>query len=119
MESVDESRDVMLINGILQGIATGVFIYVTFFEILNDKVNSKTSFRNILAIFFGFVVMAAIAGITPSAAPGSDDYGSLALTGQIVTAGNTNNSIDRSMFTDILTEHQLLQMLCNCSNTIF
>jgi solute carrier family 39 (zinc transporter), member 1/2/3 len=55
--SSGESITLILVNGILQGFATGVFVYVTFFELLEGKVNG---------VMAGFAVMAAIAAVPQS-----------------------------------------------------
>ena len=62
-ETTEASQGIDLVNGILQGIATGVFIYVTFFEILEGKVHRKTRVLDLVAIAVGFFIMAAIAAI--------------------------------------------------------
>lgn len=51
------------INGVLQGLATGVFLYVTFFEILEGEIHSQTPLANIAFFTLGCGVMAAIAAI--------------------------------------------------------
>ena len=62
-----------LMNGILQGIATGTFIYVTFFEILQEEMDPhETGIAKAFAVLVGFVVMAALCAI-----PEKDDMLSL------------------------------------------
>lgn len=52
-------------NGILQGLATGVFIYVTFFEILLGEItHHDTSMTKLLCLFLGFGSMALL-GLIP------------------------------------------------------
>ncbi|KAK3591026.1 hypothetical protein CHS0354_013089, partial [Potamilus streckersoni] len=51
------SRD--LASAILQGIATGTFMYVTFFEILFREVHEYRDLRKTVAIVVGFVIIAA------------------------------------------------------------
>ncbi|CAD5115919.1 unnamed protein product [Dimorphilus gyrociliatus] len=52
-----------LINGILQGIAAGTFIYVTFFEILYGNLNHDTPLVMLLAMLVGFGVMCGLKAI--------------------------------------------------------
>ncbi|KAL3867562.1 hypothetical protein ACJMK2_040449 [Sinanodonta woodiana] len=52
------SRD--LASAILQGIATGTFMYVTFFEILFREVHESRDLRKALALIVGFVIIAAV-----------------------------------------------------------
>ncbi|CAD5116591.1 unnamed protein product [Dimorphilus gyrociliatus] len=54
------SNTVNIINGVLQGIATGTFIYVTFFEILNEELEKSVSIINMICLFVGFATMAAL-----------------------------------------------------------
>ncbi|KAK2171304.1 hypothetical protein NP493_1080g00000 [Ridgeia piscesae] len=52
-------------NGILQGLATGVFIYVTFFEILYGEItHHDTSMTKLLCLLMGFACMALL-GLIP------------------------------------------------------
>ena len=56
-----DATTVMAANGVLQGIAMGTFIYVTFFEILHEELESAdTSFAKILCVAGGFVMMALL-----------------------------------------------------------
>jgi len=55
------SGNVDIANGILQAIAMGTFIYVTFFEILQEEVDSEdTSLGKIVCIAAGFALMALL-----------------------------------------------------------
>jgi len=59
IESTDSNVDIA--NGILQAIAMGTFIYVTFFEILQEEVDSDdTSLGKIVFIAAGFALMALL-----------------------------------------------------------
>ena len=59
IESTDSNVDIA--NGILQAIAMGTFIYVTFFEILQEEVDSDdTSLAKIVFIAAGFALMALL-----------------------------------------------------------
>ena len=54
-----------IVNGVMQAIATGSFIYITFFEILAEEINHMSATK--LRLFFlvlGFVAMAAL-GLIP------------------------------------------------------
>ena len=56
-----EDGKLAMANGILQAIAMGTFIYVTFFEILQEEVDpNDTSIGKIVFIFAGFVMMALL-----------------------------------------------------------
>ncbi|ESO10601.1 hypothetical protein HELRODRAFT_144444, partial [Helobdella robusta] len=49
------------VNGVLQALACGTFIYVTFFEILFQELGSgKSSLFNIFAMIGGFIFMALL-----------------------------------------------------------
>lgn len=55
------SGNIDIANGILQAIAMGTFIYVTFFEILQEEVDSEdTSLGKIVCIAAGFALMALL-----------------------------------------------------------
>jgi len=60
------SNFVQIMNGLLQSIATGIFIYVTFFEILQDELNrpSGNSIIKAAAVISGFLVISAL-GLMP------------------------------------------------------
>ncbi|ESO10655.1 hypothetical protein HELRODRAFT_72339 [Helobdella robusta] len=54
-----------LVNGILQALACGTFIYVTFFEIFYEQLgHGKTTFCKILLVIVGFAFIALI-GLLP------------------------------------------------------
>ena len=51
-------------NGILQAIATGTLIYVTFFEILQEEISPhETGVAKMMSVLVGFLVMAALCAI--------------------------------------------------------
>ncbi|CAD5125616.1 unnamed protein product [Dimorphilus gyrociliatus] len=52
-----------LINGILQGLASGIFIYVTFFEILQGSLTYNSPLSHLIVTIIGFGVMAGINAI--------------------------------------------------------
>lgn len=56
-----EDTTLALANGVLQAVAMGTFIYVTFFEILQEELDpDDTSLGKIFFIFAGFVMMALL-----------------------------------------------------------
>lgn len=58
------ATDFDLLTGVLQGIATGTFIYVTFFEILAVEMDChSTGMSQPLSVLLGFLVMAALFAI--------------------------------------------------------
>lgn len=59
-------------NGIMQAIATGSFIYVTFFEILSEEINHMSATKSRLGfLILGFALMAAL-GLIPEETKDSD-----------------------------------------------
>jgi len=55
------SGNIDVANGLLQAIAMGTFIYVTFFEILQEEIDSEdTSLGKIVCIAAGFALMAML-----------------------------------------------------------
>ena len=54
-----------------QGITAGIFIYVTFFEILNDEFSNGVNLMRLTTTLLGFVVMATLKAIPD----GTDDSG--------------------------------------------
>ena len=60
-ETGHQSRELDISNGILQAFAMGTFIYVTFFEILQEEVDpDDTSVAKIFFIALGFCLMALL-----------------------------------------------------------
>jgi len=60
-EVVSTHGNIDIANGILQAIAMGTFIYVTFFEILQEEVDPEdTSLGKIVCIAAGFALMALL-----------------------------------------------------------
>ena len=60
-----ESFGMALVGTILQCLATGTFLHVTFFEVLVKQVGNHQSFINILIVFIGFISIAIVAIFTP------------------------------------------------------
>jgi zinc transporter 1/2/3 len=60
-ETRSNSSSIDVANGVLQAIAMGTFIYVTFFEILQEEVNPEdTSIAKVVFIAIGFAMMALL-----------------------------------------------------------
>ena len=58
----EEVIGIRMANGILQSIATGVFVYVTFFEILAGELSQqRPTMTKLLSMLLGFVTMALLA----------------------------------------------------------
>lgn len=68
-ESIDADPRIDLVNGVLQALTSGCFIYVTFCEILEGQITHNTSYAKIASLFIGYVVLAAFAAV-----PGSSSY---------------------------------------------
>ena len=60
VEVSETQGDFDLISGIFQGITGGVFIYVTFFEILADEISSDIPSQCIVSILLGFILLALL-----------------------------------------------------------
>ena len=63
METQGRSFSMDMTNGILQGLTAGIFIYVTFFEILSTEFVQGVTYTRITTTFLGFCVMAALKAI--------------------------------------------------------
>ena len=64
MESLGRSSAMDTTNGILQGITAGIFIYVTFFEILNAEFSDGITTTRLAMTMLGFVAMATLKGLS-------------------------------------------------------
>lgn len=64
MESQGRSPAMDTANGLLQGITAGIFIYVTFFEILNDEFSHGVTPARLAMTVLGFVAMATLKGLS-------------------------------------------------------
>ena len=60
MEVGKPSITIDIVNGTMQAISTGTFIYVTFFEILQGEITHDTDILKLLSLVFGFAVMALL-----------------------------------------------------------
>ena len=59
-----ESNAIEIVNGVLQSLATGTFIYVTFFEILQEEISPEdTSMSKVTSVLAGFCLMALLSAI--------------------------------------------------------
>eukprot|EP00914_Ancora_sagittata_P023783 GHVO01047023.1.p1 GENE.GHVO01047023.1~~GHVO01047023.1.p1 ORF type:complete len:385 (+),score=59.61 GHVO01047023.1:41-1195(+) len=64
VEVGQEGPALNILNGVLQGIATGTFIYVTFFEILQEEIDAHdTSLSKVISVFVGFALMALLSAV--------------------------------------------------------
>lgn len=64
VECGETGNSLNIVNGVLQGISTGTFIYVTFFEILHDEFDHEShEFSKFFSLAVGFALMAAINAI--------------------------------------------------------
>ena len=71
-ETGHQSNELDVTNGVLQAFAMGTFIYVTFFEILHDEIDSEdTSVVKVLFIALGFAMMALLTMIPEENIPQS------------------------------------------------
>ena len=80
MESLGRSAAMDTTNGILQGITAGIFIYVTFFEILNAEFSDGITTTRLGMTMLGFVAMATLKALS------NDDV--IAPTDSLVHRGN-------------------------------
>ena len=68
-DEMGNSAHSILINGLLQGLACGTFIYVTFFEVLPRELSSGTHrLPKVLAVLLGFSVVCGVLFLDPSSA---------------------------------------------------
>lgn len=64
-ETGNEDTSIAIANGVLQAIAMGTFIYVTFFEILQEEIDpDDSSLTKIFFVAAGFSLMALL-GLIP------------------------------------------------------
>jgi len=62
MSEVSEPSTTMgIVDGVLQALATGTFIFVTFFEILQEEIDPHdTSISKVTSALAGFIVMSCL-----------------------------------------------------------
>ena len=63
--AVESEFAVAVSSGILQGIATGTFVYVTFFEVLQKEVGQDHSLLKVFVVILGYVLVALLALFLP------------------------------------------------------
>lgn len=68
-ETRETDARIDIVNGVLQALTSGCFIYVTFCEILEGQITHNTSYAKIASLFIGFAVLAIFAAV-----PGSSSY---------------------------------------------
>jgi solute carrier family 39 (zinc transporter), member 1/2/3 len=69
VEMISNSLEATILSGILQGMACGTFLYVTFFEVLPHELNSNDlRTPKMLFIILGFAASCAIVFLDPDTA---------------------------------------------------
>ncbi|XP_069693267.1 zinc transporter ZIP1-like [Periplaneta americana] len=70
LEEFGHNLNSSMVNGVLQGLACGTFVYVTFFEVLPHELN-KGEYRlfKLLALLFGFSIVCCVLFLDPAEAP--------------------------------------------------
>ena len=91
VEAVSDSLHTLVISGVLQGLACGTFLYVTFFEILPHELNSSDlRMPKLLLILVGFGASVAIVFLDPDTAkPKSESMDSVIGIDQFMTSHST------------------------------
>ena len=71
MSEVGEPTTAMdIVDGVLQALATGTFIFVTFFEILQEEIDPRdTSISKVSSALAGFIVMSLLMIIPENSEP--------------------------------------------------
>lgn len=60
----NETAELQIANGLLQGLTCGTFIYVTFMEILHEEMDAMdTSLAKVTSVLVGFGLMAALSAV--------------------------------------------------------
>ena len=65
-EAKTDALTSLVMSSVLQGIATGTFVHVVFFEILYTEIAHTRSLSKVLATFGGFVIMAVVSWFLPA-----------------------------------------------------
>ena len=69
VEAVGQDVSSSIVNGVLQGLACGTFVYVTFFEILPHELgDSENRLFKLLSLIVGFSVVCFVLFLDPSEA---------------------------------------------------
>lgn len=67
IDKFDKGVEVYLVSGILQGIACGTFLYVTFFEVLPHELNSgKSRLLKLTCVILGFSLVSLLIMFFPA-----------------------------------------------------
>jgi zinc transporter 1/2/3 len=70
LQQFGHSLNSSILNGILQGLACGTFVYVTFFEILPHELNqNENRLLKLLALIIGFSVVCFVLFLDPAESP--------------------------------------------------
>jgi zinc transporter 1/2/3 len=70
LQEFGHSINSSIVNGILQGLACGTFVYVTFFEVLPHELrNSENRLLKVLALLLGFSVVCCVLFLDPVEPP--------------------------------------------------
>ncbi|XP_023713129.1 zinc transporter ZIP1 isoform X2 [Cryptotermes secundus] len=70
LQQFGHSLNSSITNGILQGLACGTFVYVTFFEVLPHELNQKENrLLKLLALLLGFSVVCFVLFLDPAESP--------------------------------------------------
>lgn len=66
LEEFSHSVDSSIINGVLQGLACGTFVYITFFEVLPHELNKQNDrLLKVLSVLVGFSVVCGVLFLQP------------------------------------------------------
>ncbi|GLH05658.1 Uncharacterized protein GBIM_11230 [Gryllus bimaculatus] len=66
LEQFGHAVDSSVVNGVLQGLACGTFVYITFFEVLPHELNKgKDRLLKLLALLIGFSVVCGVLFLEP------------------------------------------------------
>jgi zinc transporter 1/2/3 len=79
----NETAELQIVNGLLQGLTCGTFIYVTFMEILHEEMDAMdTSVAKVTSVLMGFGLMALLCAVPEGGAI------------DVISAGNTTAVVD-------------------------
>merc|ERR1711884_400056 len=73
MEVTTPSASLTIFNGVLQAVATGTFLYITFQEVLEGELSHRSPAVKMVSLVAGFAIMALLAiEDAPAMAHGSE-----------------------------------------------